>query len=251
MRTFGTLNSSRITSSSVCYLTNAVVVLLITFIVPMFRLLYHSLRLWAISTGLFQDERHGQLLTISPPPIGCFTSELLRELAWNIFVEHGDGDCCKAEDMSQMVGAYFITHNGCLQSTIRARCAFYSDSNGPFARIWSTSQFRTVHEEFRKFINSLNALRVSRGPKDTVTNDFHKILQDLLAQPISQKFHSEWYVQATMQYSGQSQQDGTKMMEFVESEFCSLAHGMLSHKQTLFNCQLALCHFCSAAVDSI
>jgi hypothetical protein len=170
--------------------------------------------------GQYEDERTCRLWTKYATHIGCFDADLLRELSWKILLgnEHGGN----TENISAMILGYLSHHETCLQGSMKDECDFYSDSNSPFARSWSANNLRTIHEGF-KDLSDLFATRTGEDIEDPIPNDkLHEALQDQAARPFSQVFFADSYIQITMQYSGQSQLGGTKMMDLVQERFGDL-----------------------------
>jgi hypothetical protein len=173
-----------------------------------------------ISAGLYKYDRSYQLINLSRKRIACFDGELLRELSWNIFLHSEDEGNC--ENLSTMISMSLLRHEACLHSLTKDDCAFYHDPKGPFARNWTENQFRTVHEEFR----TLTAILAGIDGKEVVEklndDELYEITRPFFSKSISQKLLSPSYSRVTMQYSGQSQIAGTKMMHFVEDRILDL-----------------------------
>lgn len=169
--------------------------------------------------GLYEDERACRLWTKHATLIGCFDADLLRELSWKILLcnEH-EGN---TENISAMILGYFSHHETCLQGPTLDECDFYSDSNS-FAQSWSANKLRTIHEGF-KDLSDFFSTRTGKDIEGSVPNDkVHEAFQDRAVRPFSQVFFADSYIQITMQYSGQSQLGGTKMMDLVQERLSDL-----------------------------
>lgn len=176
-----------------------------------------------ISSGLYQIDNGRQSLRLSRKHIACFDGELLRELSWNILLNNENEGSCG--DISAKIADYLLRHNACLQSSTKDGCSFYYDSKGPFSRHWSDNQFRTVHEEFRILYTALTG-EAGQQFGERLTNDkLHEALQLLFSRPLFEKLLYQSYIRVTIQYSGQSQIAGTRMMQFVEERSLGLIQG--------------------------
>lgn len=200
---------------------------------PSFAQLYYSLGAWMISSGLYNHEDSYQLITLTRKRIACFDGELLRELSWNIFWNSENGD--KSENVSTMVSTTLLRHEACLDSLTKDDCPFYHDSKGPFARTWSDNQFWIVHEEFRSLTSALTGVDSERSLEQLNDDRLHETLQILHSKSISQKLLYPSYIRVTMQYSGQSQIAGTKMMHFVEDRILDLISGRFCTSRTILS----------------
>lgn len=194
---------------------------------PSFSQIHYILRAWMISSGLYQIDSGGQSLRLSRKRIACFDGELLRELSWSLVMNNENE--ISHEDVSLKISDYLLRHRACLESSKKDDCSFYYDSDGPFARHWSDDQFRIVHEEFQTLYTALTE-RSGQQFVEPLNNDrLCDALRVLFSRPLLEKLPTDSYVRVTMQYSGQSQNAGTRMMQFmderildlIEGEFCS------------------------------
>jgi hypothetical protein len=190
---------------------------------PSFSQIHYILRAWMISSGLYQIHSGGQSLRLSGKRIACFDGELLRELSWSIIMNNENE--ISHEDVSLKISDYLLRHRACLESSKKDDCSFYYDSEGPFARYWSDNQFRLVHKEFHTLYTALTE-RAGQQFVEPLNNDqLCDALRLLFSRPLLEKLPIDSYVRVTMQYSGQSQIAGTRMMQFVEERIHDLIEG--------------------------
>lgn len=176
-----------------------------------------------ISSGLYQIDNGGQSLRLLKNRIACFDGELLRELSWGVF-SNNDNEV-SSDIVSVKIANYLLRHKACLQSSTKDVCNFYYDSEGPFARQWSDNQFRIVHEEFQTLYAAL-AGGSDHRPVESLTDDrIYNILRLFFSKPLLERLPIHSNIRITMQYSGQSQVAGTRMMQFVEERILDLTEG--------------------------
>jgi hypothetical protein len=201
---------------------------------PLFSQIYYVLRAWMTASGLYQPDNGGQSLRLSRKRIACFDGELLRELSWSILLNNENEVSCG--DKSAKIAEYLLRHQACLQSSTKDGCSFYYDSKGPFARHWSDNQFRIVHEEFRILYAALNGEADQQFGERLTDDRLHETLQLLFSRHLLEKLLYQSYIRVTIQYSGQSQIAGTKMMQFVEERLLDLTHGKFCSGQIIYQC---------------
>jgi hypothetical protein len=175
---------------------------------PMIRQLYYFLRTWASSCGLYAEN-----------DISCFDANTLQEFTYRTIFDSKLMDCGSTDPFA-IVCQFLSQHETCHQS-IGEKCPF--DVNEANSRLsgtkrWSGEQFRVVHEELRYLHANLLVTRREQL-KD---NWFYDVLREFQNRPISQTMRFGHNVRITMQYSGQSQHEGTEMMDFVKEKVLEL-----------------------------
>lgn len=197
-----------------------------------FSQIYYVLRAWMASSGLYQIDNGGQSLRFSRKRIACFDGELLRELSWSVLLNNENEVSCR--DVSAKIADYLLHHQACLQSSTKDGCSFYYDSEGPFARNWSDGQFRVVHEEFRILYAALINEAGHQFGEPHTDDRLHEYLRLLFSRPLFEKLLCQSFIRVTIQYSGQSQIAGTRMMQFVEERILDLIQGEFCSRRMIY-----------------
>lgn len=176
-----------------------------------------------ISSGLYRIDSGGQSSRLSKKRIACFDEELLRELSWSILLSNENE--ASDENMSAKIADHLLRHKACLQCSIKDDCSFYNDDEGPYSRQWSDNQSRFVHEEFQILYAALTSEAGGQFGTPLSDDRLHDTLRLSFSRPLFEKLPYHSYIRVTMQYSGQSQITGTKMMQFVEERMLDLIQG--------------------------
>lgn len=176
--------------------------------------------------GLYRNEDGFKLLAASPTRVSCLNAEHLRELCWSIFSHSQNRGSC--ESLAAMITAYFSLHDKCLMSLTKDGCPFYFDTSNLFARSLSPNQVLSTHRWFEEMKSNLTVTDSERLGSVQSNDNLHSILRDIFARPLLQKFQGTLFIRVTMQFSGNSQLEGTKMMDLLEERFLELVQGKLT-----------------------
>jgi uncharacterized protein (UPF0248 family) len=177
-----------------------------------------------ISNGLFQDEPSYLSSLTSKTRIGCFDPELLVELSRQIFISTRNNSKCST--IPEMIFAWFSIHKFCPRLGNKKECTFSGIEWSELShQTWSGNhQFQVVHEAMARFMFTWRSRNENDAGASSPDENLYTVLQTSAEQAFSSKFGHESYVRATMQYSGKSQIDGTRMMQFVQEKFVTLVH---------------------------
>jgi hypothetical protein len=175
--------------------------------VHMLRRLYYILKTWALSFGLYAEN-----------DISCFDANSLLEFTYRTMLDSKQADHGNLDSFA-MVCQFLSRHKACHQLA-GEKCPFGVDETNnrlSGTKRWSNEQFRLVHEELRCLQAKLD------GNWEQPNDDWlHNLLKEFQSQQISQTMRFGYYIRIAIQYSGQSQLEGTKMMSFVEGKVVEL-----------------------------
>lgn len=126
----------------------------------------------------------------------------------------------KSTDLFGIICQFLAQHKTCHQST-GIECPFGVEENkGRFssAKGWTSEKSRLVHEDLRSLLAEFLVADQERSREERCYN----ILKEHSNHQVPQVMRFGHFIWIAMQYSGQSQVEGAKMMDFVQEQVLEL-----------------------------